>query len=592
MCTFMLPRKWLTKSLRRCSQKSRLAAAAMLAGALLLPASARAQSPAECNANEFDITLQAIPIQTVAGATVNYFVIVENTGALAGCDVTDLAATFTCPGPTGAADGPVTVLATDTDVPFGTAPTALGPFPCVMPNPASGFAIAEVEGTFFLQTATPTPNSFSKTIAVVINSCLVEVDKQVSCDNGVTWVDQGFVAANEDGTLSCSGINALGPEILVRYAARNVGETPLFQCTVNDSNNAFDLNINGTAVTTPLAVGASTGFINAPGQPLCSDALDNAEPNTVTARCNCTAIPDPELVAVASDSANVDCQSVPELSVTKVCVDPGPTGLDAVTITATATTADIGFVNCVATDTLFPGDPTCPVSATEPSVNVPLTGATFNLAPGATATATGTVGPLAANACNTASVTCTIAGTTQTRTATADAVCLTAGEGCNTRTPGFWGTHPAITDQFLDVQVCGVTLDNALAGNITSAIEAMCSTGTDGKILGPQVTQLVRQCTAAALNIASSAEGGGNCSTTFPNLNATMAACCSTQSVCTGFPNEDFSVNSCIEALDAFNNSADTLAPFEPFVSPGPANPRICQAARGNGMVVIPNPNP
>ena len=559
---------------------------------LLFPAVASAQSPAECNANEFDVTLQAIPIATVPGATVNYFVIVENTGTLAGCDVTELAATFICPGPTGAADGPSTVLATSSSLPFPTDPAILGPFPCVMPDPASGFAIAKIEGTFNLQTATPTPNSFSKTIAVVIQECLVEVDKQVSCDGGLTWVDQGFVSANEDGTLSCQGINARVPEIMVRYAARNAGTSPLFQCTINDSNNVFDLNIDGTAVTTPLLVGAQTGFINAAGTALCSDALDDAEPNTVTARCNCTAIPNPELIAVASDSANVICQSLPELSVNKVCVDPGPTGLDAVIITATATTADLGFVNCTATDTLYPGDPTCPVSATEPGVNVTLTGATFDLAAGTTATATGTVGPLTANACNTASVTCTIAGTTEIVTATADAVCLSAGEGCNTRTPGFWGTHPAITEQFLDVSVCGVTIDNVLAFNGTSAIEAMCSTGRDGQILGPQVTQLVRQCTAAALNIASSSEGGGNCSTTFPNLNETMANCCSVQSVCTGFPNQDFSVGSCIEALDTFNNSVDTLPPFEPFITPGPADSSVCRDSRNNGIVVTPNPQP
>jgi hypothetical protein len=40
--------------------------------------------------------------------------------------------------------------------------------------------------------------------------------------------------------------------------------------------------------------------------------------------------------------------------------------------------------------------------------------------------------------------------------------------------------------------VCGVTIDNVSAFNGTSAIEAICSVGQDGKILGPQLTQLVR----------------------------------------------------------------------------------------------------
>jgi hypothetical protein len=280
---------------------------------------------------------------------------------------------------------------------------------------------------------------------------------------------------------------------------------------------------------------------------------------------------------------------VPELNLVKLCPEPGAAGTNAISITASATSADIGFVNCTVTDSIFLSDPSCPANVGT-GTPVALTGATFNLAAGASATATGVVGPLAADACNTASVTCTIAGTTEPRTATDDVVCTAPGEGCVTRTPGFWGNRPAITEQFLNVSVCGVTIDNVEAGNPTSAIEAICSVGRDGEVLGPQLTQLVRQCTAAALNIAASAEGGGNCSTNFPNLANQMANCCSAQSVCTGFPNDNFTVNSCIEILDAFNNSIDTLNPFGPFVSPGPADSDVCRDARNNGVVVTPQP--
>ena len=154
--------------------------------------------------------------------------------------------------------------------------------------------------------------------------------------------------------------------------------------------------------------------------------------------------------------------------------------------------------------------------------------------------------------------------------------------------PGSGATHPAITSQFLDVEVCGVTIDNVMAGNGTSAIEAICSVGRDDKILGPQVTQLVRQCTAAALNIAASEEGGGNCSSEFPNLEMQMAACCSAESACTGAPPDGFTVNSCIEILDAFNNSIDTLDPFGPFVGSQRADPSVCQDSKDNGVVVTP----
>jgi hypothetical protein len=177
-----------------------------------------------------------------------------------------------------------------------------------------------------------------------------------------------------------------------------------------------------------------------------------------------------------------------------------------------------------------------------------------------------------------------------TVTDTDDAVCPGQGEGCLTRTPGFWGNHPAITAEFLPVRICGVTLNTTDADSTTSATEAICSVGRDHEILGPQLTQLVRQCTAAALNIAASREGGGNCSTDFPNLTEQFASCCGDESICTGDEVEDFTITGCIETLDAFNNSPDTLEPFGPFISPGPADSSICRDARNNGVVVTPVP--
>jgi hypothetical protein len=166
------------------------------------------------------------------------------------------------------------------------------------------------------------------------------------------------------------------------------------------------------------------------------------------------------------------------------------------------------------------------------------------------------------------------------------------GEGCLARTPGFWGNHPDITSLFLPILVCGVVLDTVEAGSGTSATEAICSVGNDHKILGPQLTQLVRQCTAALLNVAASASGGGNCpgEGDLPPLTSLLNGCCGAESVCTGDPVEGLTIQSCIDQLDAFNNSPDTLPPFGPFVSPGPADPSQCQEARNNGIVVIPGP--
>jgi hypothetical protein len=581
-----------------CIRKVVPACAAIFVLVLLLPAAASAQSPPNCNANVFNVTIAADSLATVPGDPVVFTLRVENPaviGGQIGCDATSVNITFFCPAANGTPNlaNPITVVTNQT-YPAGTPSTIVGTFTCVMPDPPSGLATARVTASGDLQSLDPTPFTISRDLTVTIQDCLVQVDKQVSCDGGVTWVDQGFVFSNEDGTFSCNGVNNV-TTIMVRYGARNTGQVPLFQCNLDDSNNAFDLAPGGTVLTSPITVAPAMGStlfpIPAPGMPLCSDALEAAEPNTASVNCFCTPGLDPNLKTSASDTARVVCQSRPDLSLNKVCPEPNAAGLSQISITATATQADVGFVNCTITDRLVTNDPTCPADPTQ-GVNVPLTGATFNLAPGQSATATGVVGPLTADACNTASVTCTIAGTSTTVTATNQVVCPAPGRGCLTRTPGFWGNHPEITEEFLNVSVCGVTLNTVDAGSTTSATEAICSVGQDGQILGPQLTQLVRQCTAAALNIAASAEGGGNCSTTFPNLTRQMAGCCSARSACTGTETADFTVESCIEILDAFNNSVDTLPPFGDFESPGPADSELCREARNNEVVVTPVPQP
>jgi hypothetical protein len=454
-----------------------------------------------------------------------------------------------------------------------------------MPDPPSGLGTSRVTASGDLQSLDPTPFTISRDLTVTIQSCLVKVDKQVSCDGGVTWVDPGLVFANEDGTLSCNGINATPPAILVRYQVQNAGETQLFQCVLTETNTAF----GSVSVPTPIAVGSTTDFLPAPQAPLCSDSLDANEPNTAQVNCFCTADLDPDLKTSASDSADINCQDVADLTVVKECPDANNDGTDEITITVTAGAGDLGFTSCTVTDSIFLDDPTCPadVGAGTPVTVAP---ASFALAPGTSQEVTGTV-TLSANACNTVEVSCVQEGTGATVKATDDVVCPGKGEGCLTRTPGFWGNHPAITAQFLPVEICGVTLDTTAAFETTSATEAICSVGQDSQILGPQLTQLVRQCTAAALNIAASREGGGNCSTDFPNLTEQFAACCgSDPSICTGDEVEDFTITGCIETLDAFNNSPDTLEPFGPFISPGPADSSICRDARNNGVVVTPVP--
>ena len=157
------------------------------------------------------------------------------------------------------------------------------------------------------------------------------------------------------------------------------------------------------------------------------------------------------------------------------------------------------------------------------------------------------------------------------------------GDGCLTRTPGFWGTHPHVTAEYLSLESCGLTIDSTLPRSVASATEDMCFSGQDAKgaKTSPQQLQLVRQCMAANLNVAASFAGGGACGSA---IEARIAECCA--SLCTsGARGTTISNSMCIEDLDEFNNSADTLEPYGSFLSPGPADPTSCKASRGNGWV-------
>jgi hypothetical protein len=152
--------------------------------------------------------------------------------------------------------------------------------------------------------------------------------------------------------------------------------------------------------------------------------------------------------------------------------------------------------------------------------------------------------------------------------------------GCLTRTAGFWGTHPAITAQFLPVSVCGVSLGTTSAGSSTSATEALCVAGGVECKSNTAYVQLVRQLAAAKLNLVATAFNGGTCGDA---ISALITKC---ESLCTA-DQKTISASGCIQLLDAFNNSVDTLTPTPaPFNNPGPADPTQCQTANGNGIVI------
>lgn len=425
----------------------------------------------------------------------------------------------------------------------------------------------------------------------------VKTDKRVDCGSG--FVDSTLVAANEDLNNGCTALD--GDPITYGYRSQNTGTAALFDCTLVDTNNLASPN---PIVVGNIAVGAAIVNTPATNTPLCSEPLDALEPDTLTLTCcsvdvaaiiNC---PDANKVT-AFDVADVTCNSSPELSVLKECIDANGDGIGEVTVTASATAADLNLVNCSATDTIFLGDPTCPAGPAG-GTNIPLTPANpFGITAGGNQVLTGVTPLLSADACNTVSVTCTVDGqATPLPAETADAVCPAPGLGCLTRTPGFWGTHPhLISDELgdprsldlLPLDICGLTIDTTAAFDNRSTTEAICSVGQDGKLYagGPQQAQLVRQCVAAQLNILATVEGGGNCSTSFPSATF-FEDCCGAVSECAGDDIAGVSVASCINGVDAFNNAPDTIATFAPFNGPGPAISLLCHDSKNNGVIVQP----
>lgn len=176
------------------------------------------------------------------------------------------------------------------------------------------------------------------------------------------------------------------------------------------------------------------------------------------------------------------------------------------------------------------------------------------------------------------------------------------GDNCLTRTIGFWGTHPWITNDYDPVSVCGVDLvcagladsmsdPSCPAGWCDSIMEGLCSVGGEDK-RGAAYIAMVRQMTAAKLNLnASSSLFGASCGA-FSHDGKTIQEWITTcEGLCDG-TNSAISSSGCIEALDAFNRSEDTgfdvtPSPFDrpsvdDFGNVSGADPSGCTTAQGN----------
>lgn len=397
--------------------------------------------------------------------------------------------------------------------------------------------------------------------------CEVELTKEVSCAGGPFG----------DGVTCWNAFDGMPAEdVTVRYVATNTSDpgVTLANCQITDTN--------GEIISVPITLGdGSIGESEDETEDVvaaCSDTLDAGEPDTGTVTCDCfTGEIDTGENATDTDTSDFECQT-PGLSVTKVC-EPQDGNDNAVSIEV-ANTGETLLENCVVNDEVFAGD--CPATG-DPLFNINGTLSTnnFNLASGADTSVTGTVSGLTDDSCNQVTVTCDITGTNKQISNTADDLCEAGGEGCFTRTPGFWGTHPETTALFVPLaSTCGFAVTNA-----PEAIQDMCVSNQEAKPNDTTQThlQLMRQCTAALLNINATTAAEGDCESEFPGINDTLATCCFSN-LCEQ-DSKAVAASGCIETLDAFNNDDfDGNELEQPFES-SPANPEACQAAGNDGVL-------
>jgi hypothetical protein len=457
--------------------------------------------------------------------------------------------------------------------------------------------------------------------------CGVQVDKQVSCTNGVPTgtQDTGFVSGNEDGTNGCS--TTIPNAVSATYQVKNTGNVPLVCSGTGNLGgtlgfvDTFVVNsqstFTGSAAT--IAAGAISGPFTDTNITQCSSTLNTneSEGDKLTAACECQASGtfNNNVSASAFDIAQIQCSSTPpNFTVTKTCT---PVAGVAGSFTADVKVTNLDTVNplsCQITDQYVTGAcgtaPACPVSGGTP---VTLTGLPLVVPVSSSADATGSITGLAATACNQACGSCSngvacstaadcpaFAGTTAacvsslctyTPTLAAQAECPVGS--CFERTPGYWGTHPQVTQTLLPLTVCGQLLTATSAGVPQSATENLCESGKDFKQSSttPQQLQLIRQCTSAALNLAASGKGGGlssglaACEAADPGISATFNNCCvGPGSTCDSSASSGvINASSCITLLDAFN-SLDQGDFSTVNLTNSPAQPRQCQAANGNGL--------
>src|SRR5438094_755681 len=181
------------------------------------------RSPSNCNANRLTLSLQQNPAgNIVSGQTVAYTVGVFNPGpgTGVGCDVTGTTVTFTCPGADGTPSGQTTVLVTAVRIPAdNSGDSDFAPVSCkIIVNPGvtsataraqagqnTGNRTADLTKGVLHDSAIDDPFVRINDLSLTVNTCVAKVDKQVSCDGGLTFHDVGLVSA-DDGRGAGDGV--------------------------------------------------------------------------------------------------------------------------------------------------------------------------------------------------------------------------------------------------------------------------------------------------------------------------------------------------------------------------------------------------
>jgi hypothetical protein len=399
--------------------------------------------------------------------------------------------------------------------------------------------------------------------------CGAAVNKEVSC-NGVDWFDPDF--SNDAGALGCSAIE--GETVAARYFIRNDSTDDVsVTCTLTDIGaNASTLHTIGAGSEVILPAG-NTSSAQSGWSEACNNVTTEAhEPNTADINCTCAAgeLADKTGGVSDADSSTVSCLT-PGFDISKACIEdpqnPGSFTAD-ITIHNTGDTS----LTCDTADQTFAGP--CPPSGTGTDLfsdldNLVIAGDTEHVTHGFTPGET---------VCNQATVTCTPNGGDPLPAQIATAVCPVEGEGCLTRTPGFWKSHLFVVEAVAPVVSCGLELNNHTAGLDGSTVEDLCENNNEAKFgtsppTSSQNTQLMRQCAAAALNLQASQQLELTCENAtvggaipFDDIEARFASCCGVgvpgdadfaRGVCNNNSTPTQVTGSgCIDYLDAFNNAS------------------------------------